>query len=1045
MYLYTRKKQRGGAAFTAAQSGCSAAMFPELAYHAYADMIHDHGKEVYNIIRGLVNYGPNDYIPVSEEIVRNYFFNGALVAGNKIQTLIPDFKKRSESEIEFILNEDTVVFRSDQQKGIVRLFSTGDSDINNEDVGVVQDNGYTIYDKIGGKNLLTFGSILDQAKKPRDAYSDPVIMDVGAGVGLKINTCEYGIYDIDYVYITGFRESAVPNTGDLLVRCLFGKEIGNKTEWYDAISPGRIGVQSVVETGLPDDIRIFTEKHINQDAIHQAGYFTSIAKIADVEKTNLDYVNTLSKKQRFYFGKFFGDTSLVASVSPFVNLQGGSPQVNPFFKPELARWLYNNQGRAGPNIRHVILKTYDKLNYVRAVIKGVPVVYQEAAKGKESLYFKFTPGQLENGGVKPEDRVTLSIRLTPQIDIMISKVKDTYDQLIQNLGDLIKINAAGINYITREQIAVSNIHRDVLNTREKQIYAANLVINYIIPCITYLKDSVVDLLNYYREEIATPAAATTVDMIKNEYKFIENLIPRVIPFTTILKTGNGYPIFDVLLIKQTTYSTIDFRNGFVLQGKLVLRFKEAFEHDRPSRSPLFYHFFRAFPVELIPPGSAMFMNGGGVKKRFTRKEIKKERREIKEKQRKLKEALLTQKEIENSSKELVESFYKKGTLKNVSSSESATADKELVLEEKHTEEERANMIKNTFGNIINIFRDSINVMKEKQIFIPLYLNNLLESYPNFTRYHEFLEKLTDRYNLNQNMRLIYRILFTIENIILCSQLQDSIYDTVYFRLIEKEALLFFSEIVGRVEIPYTNYLELLPMNINELSVIEHNNNSKNWNKRVGAAAFLNINTNDNNNDEEVSYEKAADEEALNKNGPASSSESTLLETSALEYNNSRESQNRSSHIGGGTTRESRKKRGKNGGKKGGKKLGTVSMLSHWEKGRRGIVEDLIQSLGGIEILEELRIKHEIAQTLFCPELGFNLFTFKYYLEILQATLQYDNDSNIYIRPYDFFDESPISLSIQSTINELNYEIDRKFEEMKIRFIKTRTKVYIRKV
>lgn len=1049
----TRKRQRGGA--TTAQSACpiTSENYKDMALHAIMDMVHDHGSSVYDTVEPLVNGHRNkEEIGIgtyaSEEQAREYFFsanpNSASIRLRALATLIPNIQERWEQRIEFLLNENTAFFRDDQLKGFVRFFfNTNITD--NSTVGVVQDNGELIYNKIGGLNLLTFGSILDQAKKPKDVKSDPIYMNVGQQQ-LRINACEYGINKysnqiasgIDYIQISGFKlVSNIP-----VVNCYFGLKKGANIEWIDAINPTR-KYNAVEQYLLPNQNPSFGQnKIINVDEISKAGYFTSIAKIAEVEHNYPQYVSTPERKRLFYLGKFFGDTSLVASVSPQINL---SPQPinNPFFDVNSARYIFPNN-RGNPTLENVLLKTFDQLNYVRAVIKGRPVVYQQAKTLKNQMYFIYVPGENYNAGAKPVDINELKTKCIQTINgSMIPKINNTYQSLINNLQSLIVADK-----VTAQNFGVSNVHKNVLNTPEKQTFAARCV-RQVIECLDFLRQQIVEKITQDANDLQN---LNDDAKIKSTFKFIENTYPNYIPFATSIKPGN-FTIFDVLILKQLKNEYIEI-NGEKIYGKLVLRFKETFETDptnieKLNNTALFHNFLNII-TPLIPLDPLIPQVGGGNNNNNFSQDLKNSIKSI--------HNSVIKDNIRNTSKELVSYLTSNKTPNNDS----------------------------IFFTLYSILHTQSKQF-EKNILI--YFDSLLDSYPNFLKYYTFLHHLySKKFKYYKKIHPFFHYLICISKIFFCSSRINLIYDSVYFTIIRNEGINSFIELsqlnidlddISKIENYLIGYTLPQSQNLSKSDFIEKNTLPSRL------SAILEVNeTNDNTQSSYVASPtktssplkgKTNRSSTLKSRGLSQDFNSSELTNSSkvrssqvafLPFNSTsksptqidvpalpssirrpipirlpppqRGSQRKTRKGGAKTMKSTRKQRqSKKNKKKQIVHVGGISMF-------KNISKEELNSITAADIFLNDFYKNYIKplQTDLQAETEMNLLDIEYSYTVLSSFVKYNINTNQYDTIYEDDKSTIIAISLKSKVDSLRRQLQTSLNELNKSYIMTRKKFYL---
>lgn len=349
-------------------------------------------------------------------------------------SFIPDFEARKSQRIVFTVPEKTGTFKNWTPPV---LFGGGNSAI-----GIIQDAGEKVTDRIGAQNVIAFGSILDPAGKPISKLDNPIWYNPGPEATVTIPLAPFGFDTsvIDSLTVTNFRAG--------LITALFnvpGKTIDGVTmKPYVEAAPG--------------------SKPINNTSIEKVGFFTSIMKANEIAS------NPTAKGQPpvyFNIGKTLGDSTLVNSAMASFKTNDWSESIeNPFYgigKPPAAKrgevgwldWITGDPHPVPPSI--YVLKTGDRLNAVRAEIEGVPVILEEqAGKGRTVKQFKYTPGEAN------DDAIVQAIRIG--YETMETATNARYDELIANFqacidGGLLKVgysNFAGTDVIdSRNQIGLT--------------------------------------------------------------------------------------------------------------------------------------------------------------------------------------------------------------------------------------------------------------------------------------------------------------------------------------------------------------------------------------------------------------------------------------------------------------------------------------------------------------------------------------------------------------------------------------------------------------
>lgn len=504
---YSLKGSPGAAAAAAEVAEAAGATPDELAYHLYADMLHDHGPTDSNLFAQIAgDRGSFRDANILEINVLNYFRNKEQI--------------RKSAVLRFTTTETTAIFQG-TKKHATLFFATS-----NNTIGIVQDNGSKIFNQLGAKNLITFGSILDQAGKPISPADDPVYYS-GTDDSFTIPAAEYGFAAaaLSNVVISNFR-------GGATVCCQF--QYSNRSR-EDAIA--RKGVVD----GTP-----LKPKPINATDIERAGYFTSIVKIESLE--GAENPETLKK---YYMGKALGDTMLVASISQSVGVID-----NPYLRRPLLK--FNTDTLAGFSLTHHVLKTTDQLNHARAIIKGIPSILQVMSKDGKEGYYEFFPGA-------DIDESIFVNHYTIQINELAEKAAAKYDALITSFEE-----SLGDNDVFKPEYSLFNKQLinpppDPLRSPQKsrvvppdinaQKVAAGVLIRRVINGLNTLKGRVVQ---YFTNAATLPAAsssssssssASLLQDISKKYTKLLDQFNCLTPQQTTIRNSKGETSWDIIVIK----------------------------------------------------------------------------------------------------------------------------------------------------------------------------------------------------------------------------------------------------------------------------------------------------------------------------------------------------------------------------------------------------------------------------------------------------------------------------------------------------------------
>lgn len=354
-----------------------------MAYHLKADIKHDFGdiELIEATSEDMITGNTPPWSLKENDVMTNFL--------EKFEPGKNDIRKRNK--IDFKLSEKTDLF---PQQGIDTIFNPFNG-VSASEIGVLQDAGFQLYRAMGAINLITFGSILDQAGKPREnAYIFPSTST------LTFPLCTFGFNpdNIGNITLSNFTGNSV--------ECKF------ETKFENGGSGGPILLNK------------------NQ------GDFQSIAEVKKLQN---------NAKKRGIIGKALGDALQVISLVPKIGTIANSlcplNQVKSLENPE--------------NIvpmKKVIFNTGDRLAHARAYAFGVPSVYSAPSK-KGIREFEYIPG-IDFKLTKDD----LNRYYATLIGELTSYVEKVYNDLINHLStevlkggkfDVNMSKKSGQNMITR--------------------------------------------------------------------------------------------------------------------------------------------------------------------------------------------------------------------------------------------------------------------------------------------------------------------------------------------------------------------------------------------------------------------------------------------------------------------------------------------------------------------------------------------------------------------------------------------------------------------
>lgn len=324
----------------------------------------------------------------SEATYRAYAFE-------RLQSADPQFKARLKTRREFHVPKETDAFDGTAPT----LADAG----GNQSIGVVTDAGKYITGFLGAINVVTFGLCLDPACSAINVPDRPVFYEPAAPAARRVYI-DLQQFGFDPAVIRGIWIAEVVGGGKHVKSVWMmgdGKMIDPMTErkigdWRDdpsnpaLITPalvGQLGVKTINEIAKDPD----TGKMI--------GYYASVDGATNATGVFAD---------RYMIGKTMGDTMIVASaMKQFKKYDAAGRQVgpaydNPFYGIRPGAVWNNFPSKTGVVPREyyygetkpqfIAVKTGDQLNAVRAVLKGVPAIFERQATKTTAKFYEYYPG-----------------------------------------------------------------------------------------------------------------------------------------------------------------------------------------------------------------------------------------------------------------------------------------------------------------------------------------------------------------------------------------------------------------------------------------------------------------------------------------------------------------------------------------------------------------------------------------------------------------------------------------------------------------------------
>jgi hypothetical protein len=381
----TRRTRRGGSS-TEYLGGCNNVDKNLWLHHMMSDMKHDfEGKFDINLRNTLF---PNTRVlqPLSED---EMLISLGLKTDDanrvvRYKNNVPNAPIRLDTRCRFALQQKSDICSTEYVS--FNPFGKGQ----NAKIGIIQDCGHSLFDLMGSKNLITFGSVLDQAGKPLSKDKNPRAYIPDRDVPLTFSACVLG-FDSGYV-----RNITISGFTGRTVTCSF-----------ETKRPGAgAGAWKSNETNA----RINTN----------GGYFLSVP----VVKAMIDARS--EETPSFLIGKALGDA--LQTVSAMGTIPGAA--VNPYYPiGQILKDISGTLPKAtSETITHIIINTCDRLEHARNFAAGKSSTLTSGGQGGSDVVFDYIVGT--------------DVTLTPEIiyteylnrfNVLISTVDEAWETLIQNI------------------------------------------------------------------------------------------------------------------------------------------------------------------------------------------------------------------------------------------------------------------------------------------------------------------------------------------------------------------------------------------------------------------------------------------------------------------------------------------------------------------------------------------------------------------------------------------------------------------------------------
>lgn len=508
-----------------------------------SDVAHDDSTKYHDVMAFAIKsriFGPEEKYPYEANEDRAV---DGLVNAPPSWTVNP--AARIQDRIPFVIKAGTDAFQKDSTEPFVPF--TG---IDNANVGIVYDAGTKLFECIKGcQNLLTFGSVLDPAKKPQKPKENPVWLPYPGNI--MIPACMFG-FDPNKV-----GNIVIKKFNGRTVQCGFEavpREVGDLA-WYDG--GVKANVLEELRRGNPDAIS--TDKKINDC---ETGLFRSNDQVAT-------YYGALGVP--LIVGKALGDALQVASIMPQFWDASGARIPNPAYPvgPQLTPG-----GKSVPNpITHVMLSTGDRLNHARAFMLGVPSAYlRPAPKGETTQACDYIPGEQ---AVADPTEVYNDFR--SRVYDLVSSVYLAYDNLLKSLKSSIA-GSTGATFNTE----YSKFQGTPFVTTEPQKQAA---LDYIQKSIRLVQLIQVVVVHYYLVRAEwyrnNDYSETLLENIRGDFKRLNSILPNLTPAcSSMLSRGAGNCVQSVVIAKSPNGNLLNLSDlEVVAEGEFIKASSEEYFKD----------------------------------------------------------------------------------------------------------------------------------------------------------------------------------------------------------------------------------------------------------------------------------------------------------------------------------------------------------------------------------------------------------------------------------------------------------------------------------
>ena len=506
-----------------------------------------------------------------------------------------EFKARLAGRTEFRLATKNALFDGTAPS----LFDAG-----NLFVGLVMDAGKYVTNYLGAQNAISFGMCIDPAGSSIGKNDKPVYFEP-ANKKVYIQLRQFGF---DHKIIQGIW--IVNVMGGSLVQSVW---IMGDRQRIDPVNRRKLGK-------VPDDIPLHDQraldgialetlgsKPINVTNPERAGYYTSINNATDAGGAGADF---------YKMGKTLGDTMIVASAMRTFKLFNDDgtvvvPVNNPYYgvgNPTgqgMQTGVWKNHFNANNDYPYdgspqtLFVKTGDRLNAIRAIFKGVPVILERQAKGSQPKFFEVYPGSPSPGQIVDAIRAGY--------DRLKTECNRRYDALIASFRGALMRNGS-INHDYTKFVIDGTRFR--FPTDPVKLAAAGSFVTDVIAKLELLKGACTAYLDTAKALAeANPAVRTgegatleQLDSLKALYSLHTQQMLQISPQTTsIIENRVVKPIIYVSRVGDPVINPV---NGISIQDTeihLLAALSSIVDSGSPRQPIVVDRFFNRIPGIAISP------------------------------------------------------------------------------------------------------------------------------------------------------------------------------------------------------------------------------------------------------------------------------------------------------------------------------------------------------------------------------------------------------------------------------------------------------------